>query len=75
MTVHQFLYVLVSNLHNVQRFAYHYFHFGDDHGWIPESKLKLMHGAHQRVAETAKLLCIPFFLKTSKDIFSFHSLS
>ena len=25
--------------------------------------------AHQRVAETAKLLCIPFFLKTSKDIF------
>ena len=26
--------------------------------------------AHQRVVETAKLLCIPFFLKTSKDIFS-----
>ena len=25
--------------------------------------------AHQRVVETAKLLCIPFFLKTSKDIF------
>jgi hypothetical protein len=29
----------------------------------------------ERVAETAKLLCIPFFLKTSKDIFPYRSLA
>jgi hypothetical protein len=28
-----------------------------------------------RLAETAKLLCIPFFLKTSKDIFPYRSLA
>jgi hypothetical protein len=29
----------------------------------------------QRVAETAKLLCIPFFLKSSKDIFPYRSVA